>query len=382
MKKLLLLSAYSLAFLFTGCRNPLPVRPSNAPRDAKSVLQQLADDYIRRSGNTCIVAGALFPDGREVVVHAGRADPENATIPLGEDTLFAIASITKNIVAIAALEAAKAGRVDLDASVLTYAEEPLPEIYRRVTLRDLLYHRSGLPRESLGFLDVPEILDCWFFGGDIYKDASSRAGLYRTLRGTRCVRAVKRAKPEYSNIGFGLLGILLENATGEDIPSLVKRYVTQPFGMKDTTFVPQGTQRDRLAAPTAGDVPKLVRRGHRVPVHQLGDGLRATGGLYSTARDLLCFIRHFLLEKQMLQQFRQQIHEKQDGNLHFNHVLNITPKGHRMLYRWGMFYGYASFVGTDVETGITVVLLRSGTDWPDKLGAIFLETLNDLESRD
>ena len=345
MKKLLLLSAYSLAFLFTGCRNPLPVRPSNAPRDAKSVLQQLADDYIRRSGNTCIVAGALFPDGREVVVHAGRADPE-------------------------------------DASVLTNAAEPLPEIYRRVTLRDLLSHRSGLPRESLGFLDVPEILDCWFFGGDIYKDASSRAGLYRTLRGTRCVRAVKRAKPEYSNIGFGLLGVLLENATGEDIPSLVKRYVTQPFGMKDTTFVPQGTQRDRLAAPTAGDVPKLVRRGHRVPVHQLGDGLRATGGLYSTARDLLCFIRHFLLEKQMLQQFRQQIHEKQDGNLHFNHVLNITPKGHRMLYRWGMFYGYASFVGTDVETGITVVLLRSGTDWPDELGATFLETLNDLESRD
>lgn len=373
-----LLPVCCLALLFAGCRSPLPVRPSDAPRDAKSAMQQLADDYIRRSGNTCIVAAALFPDGREVVVHSGRADPENAAVPLGEDTLFAIASLTKNIVAIAAIEAAKAGRVDLDASVLTYAEEPLPEVYRRVTLRDLLYHRSGLPRESLGFLDVPEILDCWLFGGDVYKEASSRAGLYRTLRGSRCVRAVKRPKPGYSNIGFGFLGILLENATGESIPSLVKRYVTEPLGMTDTTFAPEGAQRARLAAPTAGDVPKFVRRGHRVPVHRLGDGLRATGGLYSTARDLLRFIRHFLLEKQMLQRFRQQLPDKQDGQLHFNHVLEITPKGHRMLYRWGMFYGYASFAGTDVETGITIVLLRSGTDWPDELGCLFLETLDTL----
>lgn len=376
--KVRLLAICGLALFFAGCRAPLPARPLNKGDDAKSAMQQLADDYIRRSGNTCIVAGALFPDGREVVVHAGRANPADTSVPLDDDTLFAIASITKNIVAITAIEAAKAGRVNLDASVPTYAEEPLPEIYRRVTLRDLLYHRSGLPRESLGFFDVPEILDCWMFGGDIYKKASSRAGLYKTLRGSHCVKAVRRAKPEYSNIGFGLLGVLLENATGESIPSLVKRYVTDPLGMADTTFEPDEAQRTRLAAPTAGDVPKLVRRGHRVPVHRLGDGLRATGGLYSTVRDQLRFIRHFLLEKQMLQRFRQQIPDKQDGQLHFNHVLKTTPKGHRMLYRWGMFYGYASFVGMDVETGIAIILLRSGTDWPDKLGILFLETLDHL----
>ena len=65
-----------------------------------------------------------------------------------------------------------------------------------------------------------------------------------------------------------------------------------------------------------------------------------------------------------------------DGKLRFNHALCITPEKHRILCRWGMYYGYATFAGFDIDNGSALLLLRNNTDWPDDLGITFLRALS------
>lgn len=362
------------AFFLSSCRS-LPTIEEAAGNTPAQVMQSLSDRYLRTSGNYGIAMVAILPDGTDRSVYAGVADPENPQIPLSGDTLFEIGSLGKDFVTWTIWELEKEQRIVLDFPVTAYADQPLPSLYETVLLRDLLEHQSGLPRESLGLCDMDDVLNAWLWTGDICRCATTRELLYRMLRKRSCQRAIENRRSRYSNIGFGLLGVLTENATGEQLEQLIQRYVLNPMKLTDTTFSPSDEQRKRLAAPVAGDLPVLFRRGTRVPVHRLGSGLKAAGNIYSTPNDMKRFIRRF--HQEMLNRTPvTQITPEMDGKLIYNREIHITPENHRYLCRWGMYYGYNAFVGLDIDTGITLLVFRSGTDWPDEFGITILRALS------
>jgi CubicO group peptidase (beta-lactamase class C family) len=171
---------------------------------------------------------------------AGHLDREagRAMVPR---TIFRLASVTKPYVSVAALAAAEAGVIDLDAAVTRYLPDFRPKLADGstpvITLRHLITHTSGLTYDlSKATRPVSNGLDAQKLGM-----AEALAG-YASLP----LAFAPGTKWEYS-IGIDVLGGVLEAAEGRTLPEIVRARVTGPLGLKDTDF--RVADVDRLATP-------------------------------------------------------------------------------------------------------------------------------------
>ena len=225
-----------------------------------------------------LVAG-IVDQGRLVhVTTLGLADRE-AGRPVGRDTAFRIASMTKTMTALAILSLRDAGKVVLDAPLAEYlpqfaAVRPATADSRPVTVRDLLCHVAGFVTD-----------DPW---GDRVLGMTP-AGLDELIAtGTLFARAPGLAY-EYSNLGYALLGRVLTNVSGEPYQDYMRRLFLVPLGMARTTF-------DAIAA-ARGDYAFGYRldgeawsRERIEPDGEVG----AMGGLVTTAPDYARWVAFLL----------------------------------------------------------------------------------------
>ncbi|MGV0850767.1 serine hydrolase domain-containing protein [Mycolicibacterium phlei] len=148
--------------------------------------------------------------------------------PMTEDTVFDVASLTKPLAtATAVMQLTEQGRVAVDEPVQTYlpAFNPAGDPQRaRVTVRMLLTHTSGLP----GDLDLS---DPW---GLARPDKAE--GVRRAL--STPLQSAPGQVFRYSDIGYVLLGALVETVTGETEDAYVAREIFAPLGMSDTRYLP------------------------------------------------------------------------------------------------------------------------------------------------
>ena len=172
------------------------------------------------------LAAGIVQDGR--LVHAttvGLADIEGAR-EVGPDTAFRIASMTKNMTALAILALRDQGRLALDAPLSQYVPQfaavvPATSDSPPVSLRHLLTHVAGFVTDDpwgdrvLGM--TPAELDVLIASGKLFARPPGLAF-------------------EYSNLGYALLGRVLTNVSGEPYQSFIRRTILKPLGMTRTTF--------------------------------------------------------------------------------------------------------------------------------------------------
>jgi CubicO group peptidase (beta-lactamase class C family) len=203
---------------------------------------------------------------------AGTADRAR-TVPVTADTRFALASLTKPLVAFAALVARDRGIVDLDAPVAEVVGAVAPWI----TLRGCLAHLTGLPENAtpaeLGVAadaGWPALRDAW-----LRVEPTSPAGTVR----------------RYSNVGYAIAGAALEVASGVPIDRFLREAVLDPLGMASTSLgLPPGVDGAwvRDAGLFAPGVPHYTTRWlASEPLPQSGGW--ATAADY--ARLLRCVLR-------------------------------------------------------------------------------------------
>ena len=197
-------------------------------------------------------------------------------LPAGADTLFEIGSITKVFTATLLTGMTAAGEVDVDDPVQRHLPSgvEMPSRGRDITLADLASHRSGLPALPRGLL-VPAL-------------TTRRRDPYARWDARRLEAAIPRTHPRrspgerfrYSNYGVGLLGHALSLRARTSYDELIQQRICAPLGLADT-----GVSADdgRLAGGH-------TRRGRPTPHWHLG-ALAGAGGLRSTARDLVTFLR-------------------------------------------------------------------------------------------
>jgi CubicO group peptidase (beta-lactamase class C family) len=225
-----------------------------------------------------LVAGIVREGELAHVATVGLADRE-AGRPVGRDTAFRIASMTKNMTALAILSLRDAGRVVLDAPLAEYvpqfaAVKPATADAKPVTVRDLMCHVAGFVTD-----------DPW---GDRVLGMSPGELDHVIATGRLFARAPGLAF-EYSNLGYALLGRVLSNVSGEPYQRYVRRTFLEPLGMARTTF-------DALAA-SAGDYAFGYRldgetwsRERIEPDGEVG----AMGGLATTASDYARWVAFLL----------------------------------------------------------------------------------------
>lgn len=148
--------------------------------------------------------------------------------PMTEDTIFDLASLSKSLTtATAILQLYEQGKVQLDEPVQTYLPDfnPANDSRRgKVTVRMLLTHTSGLAGDLS--LDGPWGLD----------KPDKAEGIHRALGAWVVFEPGERF--HYSDIGFIILGALLEKITGEPEDIYIQNNVFAPLGMSDTRYLP------------------------------------------------------------------------------------------------------------------------------------------------
>ena len=244
----------------------------------------------------------------------GRTSYEPSAPRVTERTRYDIASLTKMVATTTvAMQLALEGRLDLDATVGSYLPElfpdtlpaagtvsdvdrpdayhgPLTAANARITIRQLLTHTAGFTPFRPYWREL-----C---GQDAYLDAIANEPL----------EAMPGVEREYSDLGFIVLGAVIEAIEGEPLDAVVARRVTEPYGMHATSYNPRGAPPpaaactapafpDPAATPLDSIAPteRYEYRGgvahgyvHDENAYAMG-GVSGHAGLFSTAGDLAIF---------------------------------------------------------------------------------------------
>ena len=284
-----------------------------------------------------------------------------AQTPVRPDTMFEIGSIGKSFTNIALLQLREEGRLDLDAPVSTCL--PWFEVqsdFEPITAHHLMSHTAGLPS-----------------GTDIGPHGLYEAWALRELRtGTppgECFR--------YSNVGYKVLGFLLEELDGRSYADSIQARVLAPLGMGHSHPVIGHETRKRAAVGYRtfyDDRPEHVDHG-LVPAlwteYGVGDGCQA-----STAGDMAAYLRmlmnrgagpsgRVISEDSYRLMTRRNIATPQWGGAHYGYGLILADiDGHAYLGHGGSSTGFVAAMIADLDAGLGVVVLING--WVRSYGAV------------
>ena len=208
----------------------------------------------------------------------GLANPDTGA-PATPETIYSICSISKLFTSVAFMQLRDEGRVRLDAPVSEYLDwftlqdaHPNDEA---ITVRRLLSHSSGLPRES----DFPYWSDPDFIfptHEEIVQRLSSQSTLYPSSRYF-----------QYSNLGLTLVGEIVTEVSGQDYHERVQAEILDPLQMSDSfADIPAAEWGKRMALGHSA----LQRDGsrRRLPLFQTR-GIAPAAGFASTVPDLALF---------------------------------------------------------------------------------------------
>lgn len=221
-----------------------------------------------RAGETPGAVALVLHEGEIVFLRAyGDRSQKPSRAPMSADTVFDLASLTKPIVtATSVVLLAERGLLNLSDRIARHLPEFATNGKDRVTIEELLLHTGGLAADNA-------LRD--YEGG---RDAALAKIFDLTLEtepGTRF---------HYSDVGFLVLGALVERVSGERLDVFARKNIFEPLKMRDTAFLLSPEQKGRAApaeASNPGEVhdPRALRMG----------GVAGHAGLFSTAGDLARF---------------------------------------------------------------------------------------------
>jgi CubicO group peptidase (beta-lactamase class C family) len=243
--------------------------PAGLPAEVSSRIDQLVREEMTAQkipGLTLAVA-----TGHQLRLSRGYgiADLENM-VPARAETIYRLASISKPITAVAAMQLAENGKLDLDAPVQKYVPS-FPQKQWLVTCRQLLGHLAGVRHYKSGEIASTRR----------YADLTAPLAIFKDdpllhEPGTKYL---------YTTYGYNLLGAAVEGASGQNFPAYLQAHVFKPAGMERIRVddalaiipfraqgyqkLPDGTLINSIMADTSNKIPG--------------------GGLCSTATDLVQF---------------------------------------------------------------------------------------------
>ena len=327
-------------------------------------------------------------------------------IPMPEDAIFDLASLTKSVgTTLAFMHALEEGRVTLNGKVKEYIPDfkawdsiaPVEDVKGRrkrvepkvverrdITIMQLLTHTSGMPAGVY----VPRFMER-FAGQEL-----SREALVDSLESYLACEERRLFRPGsdmlYSCLNFILLQRILERTTGESIDSYTTRHIFAPLGLKDTRWNPTGEQwqpqqRERVV-PTEILTDGTLLRGevHDPLARIVMGGVSGNAGLFSSAHDLAILVSMIMNggeigDKRILSEASiatmMRIPERYsaqgralgwDGQSEVGGSVGDLMTPHSVIYHTGYT---GTSIAIDMERGVAVILLTNRVH-PDDGGAV------------
>jgi len=282
-------------------------------------------------------------------------------LPVDPHTKFYIASTTKSFMATASRILAERGSIDLDAPVKKYFPDlvlPAPVSTEQLSIRDLLTHRGGLSNEPIAIRTA-------YIGGADNNEVLRLLGKYSQVR-----------SPEYSytNLGYIITGIAIENATGKSWKTVVKEELFDPLGLGDTTTsVSEAVASGDYALPYKSADGKIIE----LPLKQ-DDTMHAAGGIFSSSEDLARWLvvninmgllngKQMIPKRVMEEVLSPQIDQRRNFYEYKRYAYslgwNIADfKGEKLVHCFGTYGGSRPHVSFIPERRLGVVVLVNEAD--------------------
>ncbi len=207
--------------LYRAALRFLPRRGRTTETDLPASRADALEKILRR--HRCLGASLCLFDGSGVTgfLSFGEARPG---VPAGRDTVYRAASISKFVTGLGIMKLWEEGRIDPDRDVNAFLPFPLrhpmaPDL--PLTLRDLMTHTAGI-RDGAAYTS----------------GIAQGAPLTQILQGDSFASHPPRTLWEYSNLGAGIAGVVMEGATGQDFESLMQDTVFSPLHVT-ATYYPQ-----------------------------------------------------------------------------------------------------------------------------------------------
>ena len=307
---------------------------------------------MERTRQPGVAIGVTDRDGTLAVRTYGFAEVASRR-PVEPDTLFETGSIGKSFTAIALLQLVDEGRFDLDEPVARYL--PWLEIGQRegdppITARHLLTHTAGI---VTGIDATPEAaFQAWSL-----RDLSTHSGPGERFH--------------YSNVGYKVLGLVLEAVTGTPYREIVEQRLLIPLGMRATVPAVTHEVRARLAVGYAYlHDDRIGYPGAAVAPAPWLQTETADGSIASSASDMCAFVRMLLREGEgpdghllSPEAFAQMTtaHVRDTAGTQYGYGLAIQEiAGRRLVGHRGGMVGYLAAMETDPAAGLGAIVLQNG----------------------
>lgn len=288
----------------------------------------------------------------------GYADLEG-DVAMTTGHLFRIASHSKTFTATLVLQLVEQGRLGLDDPLGRHVPELADEPLGGVVVRELLEHTAGLLRDGRDadywravrpFPDRDELL------------ALAREGGLKTAPGERFA---------YSNVGYSLLGLVVEAVTGQGFADAARQRITEPLGLADTVADHWVERAGDHAVGHTG----LHTGPRRRPVEHVGTGaMAAATGFTSTADDLITYFgAHVLGDERLLTDRSKRLQQRlvsaadpraDDGSGYGWGMVREKVGDQVFVGHSGGYPGHITKTLVDPRSGLTVVVLTNAIDGP------------------
>ena len=263
------------ASVMTSCA-PLFASSTEQPETTASPLDQFINRYMRAMNAPGMTLAMVHKTGVAHTAGFGFANVDLKT-PVTADVLFEIGSITKSFVALTLLQLRDESKLDLQKPILDYLPWlPIEATHGVIAVHHLLTHSSGLPDALSLFLSDPQ------------------------------ARHVQASKPgqnfHYCNVGFCILGHLIQALDRKPWPESVRSRILEPLGMTSTrAAITDRTRAQRAQSyiPFDGDL-LYPRQGRLAPAGDLVFE-NAAGSIISTPGDMARYLQMLLNRGQAAQ---------------------------------------------------------------------------------
>lgn len=250
-------------------------------------LDEFVEAKMKKSGLTGASIAILKDNKVDQLIHYGYADSENNE-PVTDATMFQIASVSKTITATAVMQLVENGTIELDDDINDYL--PFRVIHPKypdtpITFRMLLSHTSGIDNNW----EVYETLYTTNSGGGdspISLEEFMRQFLLPDGKWYDGEKNFTAKEPgtefAYSNIGYGLLGYLVEVITKTPFPDYSQTHIFDPIGMTSTKWLHQDLEDNAQLATLYESKGK--------PIVPYSFPTYPDGGLKTTVSDFAAFV--------------------------------------------------------------------------------------------
>ncbi|MGE5704065.1 MAG: serine hydrolase, partial [Clostridia bacterium] len=317
----------------------------------------------------------------------GYRDKE-AKAPINADTIFGIGSVTKSLTCVAVMQLQEAGKLSVHDPVVKYLPEfrtPDEGHTKAVTIHHFMTHTLGLPPLSSLFPAMlrsmendpaaEELRSMPVFAGlqpiDTYEQLMDYiASLEIELLGPPGTQF------SYSNDAYGLLGAIIERASGQPYEQYVQEHILAPLGMDRSIFTLEQLEGDAnitmIYSSRTTDEEKEV---YAAPIWWDSPSMRAAGFLKSSAADMLKFVELFrvggisgetrILSEESVAQMVES-HAAVDGVRSYGYGLGVQKISNvtRLIAHTGGIKGVTAYLFVMPEIGITGTILSNVDDTP------------------